>query len=83
MRKEIKRVNDLKDATWPPSQFTEADFFIRYLAQEAGLGVHMLGDLKDKPDPEKVNLVYAEDAFVAADIFLADLSGAVNASRVA
>ena len=75
VRKEIKRVNDLKGRTLAASQFTEADFFIRYLAQEAGLGVQMLGDLGDQPHAEKVNLVYAEDAFVAADIFLADLNG--------
>lgn len=75
VRKEIKRVNDLKGRTLAGAQFTESDFFIRYLAQEAGLGVQMLGDLKEKPHPEKVNLVYAEDAFVAADLFLADLRG--------
>lgn len=75
VRKEIKRVNDLKGRTLAAAQFTESDFFIRYLAQEAGLPVQMLGDLKEKPDPEKVNLVYAEDAFVAADVFLADLKG--------
>lgn len=74
VRKEIKRVNDLKGRTLAAAQFTEADFFIRYLAQEAGLAVHMLSDLGDQPDAEKVNLVYADDAFVAADIFLADLS---------
>src|SRR5687767_6878181 len=75
VRKEIKRVNDLKGRTLAASQFTESDFFIRYLAQEAGLGVQMLGDAGDQPHAEKVNLVYAEDAFVAADVFLADLNG--------
>jgi len=78
VRKEIKRVNDLKGRTLAAAQFTESDFFIRYLAQEAGLPVNMLSDLSDKADPEKVNLVYAEDAFVAADIFLADLTGGGN-----
>ena len=43
------------------AQFTEVDFFIRYLAQEAGLGVNMLPDLDAPPDPDKVNLVFAED----------------------
>src|SRR4030095_1899007 len=50
-------------------------FFIRYLAQEAGLSVNMLGDLKEKPDPEKVNLVYADDGSVTCSHFLADLDG--------
>lgn len=75
VRKEVKRVNDLKGKVLAASQFTEADFFIRYLAQEAGLGVNMLSDLKEKPDPEKINLVYADDAFVACDHFLSDLDG--------
>ena len=75
VRKDVKRVNDLKGKVLAASQFTESDFFIRYLAQEAGLGVNMLGDLKDKPDPEKINLVYADDAFVACDHFLTDLDG--------
>jgi NitT/TauT family transport system substrate-binding protein len=73
VRKEIKRINELKGKVLAASQFTEADFFIRYLAQEAGLGVNPLADLKAKIDPEKVNLVYCEDAFVAGDTFLADV----------
>ena len=73
--KDIRRINDLKGKILAASQFTEADFFIRYLAQEAGLAVNMLGALDDKPDPEKINLVYAEDAFQACDQFLADVAG--------
>jgi len=75
VRKEIRKVNDLKGKVLAASQFTEADFFIRYLAQEAGLSVNMLSSAKDKPDPEKVNLLYAEDAFVAADLFVSGLDG--------
>jgi len=75
VRKDVKRVNDLKGKVLAASQFTESDFFIRYLAQEAGLSVNMLGDLKERPDPEKINLVYANDAFAACDHFLADLDG--------
>lgn len=75
VRKDVKRVNDLKGKVLAASQFTESDFFIRYLAQEAGLGVHMLSDLKDKPDPTKINLVYADDAFVACDHFMKELDG--------
>ena len=75
VRKDMKRVNDLKGKVLTASQFTESDFFIRYLAQEAGLGVHMLSDLADKPNPDKINLVYADDAFVACDHFMKELDG--------
>ncbi len=73
VRSEIKRINALKGKILAASQFTEADFFIRYLAQEAGLGVNMLPDLKTAPDPEKLNLVYCKDAFAAGDLFLRDV----------
>jgi NitT/TauT family transport system substrate-binding protein len=73
--KDIRRVNDLKGKVLAAAQFTESDFFIRYLAQEAGLGVHMLRGLGEKADPEKINLVYAEDAFGACDQFIAGLDG--------
>lgn len=77
VRSDVKRVNALKGQTLVTAQFTEADFFIRYLAQEAGLGVNMLKDLSAAPDAGKVNLVYAEDAFAAGDAFLEDVkSGA-------
>src|SRR4030095_8411182 len=75
VRKDVKRVNDLKGKVLAASQFTESDFFIRYLAQEAGLGVNMLSDLKEKPDPDKVNLVYADDGSVTCNRFLSDLDG--------
>jgi NitT/TauT family transport system substrate-binding protein len=75
VRKEVRRVNDLKGKVLATSQFTEADFFIRYLAQEAGLGVNMLATHRDSPDAEKINLIYADDAFVACDHFISDLDG--------
>jgi NitT/TauT family transport system substrate-binding protein len=75
VRKDVRRVNDLKGKVLATSQFTEADFFIRYLAQEAGLGVNMLATNRDTPDPEKINLIYADDAFIACDHFLSDLDG--------
>ncbi len=74
VRSDIKRINALKGKVLVTSQFTEADFFIRYLAQEAGLGIAALADLKEKPDPERLNLVYATDAFEAGDLFLADVN---------
>jgi len=70
----IKKINDLKGKTLASVQFTEADFFIRYLAQEAGLPVNMLPDLKAPPDPAKLNLVYCGDAEGAAKLFLRDLN---------
>ena len=74
----IKKINDLKGKTLATVQFTEADFFIRYLAQEAGLPVNMLPDLKARPDPAKVNLVYCGDAEGAAALFARDLKTGRN-----
>ncbi|MEO6036034.1 MAG: phosphate ABC transporter substrate-binding/OmpA family protein [Verrucomicrobiota bacterium] len=75
---EIKRINSLKGKTLATSQFTEADFFIRYLAQEAGLGIHMLANLKEKPDPENLNLIFCKDAFAAGDLFLQEINEGGN-----
>jgi NitT/TauT family transport system substrate-binding protein len=74
VRSDIKRINALKGKTLATAQFTEADFFIRYLAQEAGLEIHMLPNLKAKPDPDKLNLVFCKDAFGAGDFFLRNVS---------
>jgi len=73
VRKEIRRINDLKGKTLVTAQFTEADFFMRYLTQEAGIGVNLLASPTDRPDPDKVNLLFAADAFAAGDLFLKDL----------
>jgi NitT/TauT family transport system substrate-binding protein len=73
VRKEIRRINDLKGKTLVTSQFTEADFFIRYLTQEAGIGVNLLKSATDRPNPDQVNLLFAADAFAAGDLFLKDL----------
>jgi NitT/TauT family transport system substrate-binding protein len=70
---DVKRVNDLRGKTVASCQFTEADFFLRYLAQEAGLSVNMLPDLATKPAADKINVVYCADAFGAGDLFLRDL----------
>ena len=78
VRKDVRRINDLKGRTLVTSQFTEADFFIRYLAQEAGLGVTLLNAAGDRPDPAKINLLFAKDAFVAGDLFLKDLQSGGN-----
>jgi NitT/TauT family transport system substrate-binding protein len=73
VRKDIKRVNDLKGKTLVTQPFSEAEFFIRYLAQEAGLPVKRLDGPEQPRDPESVNLVFLEDAWDAGDAFLADL----------
>jgi NitT/TauT family transport system substrate-binding protein len=78
VRSEIKRINALKGKILATSQFTEADFFIRYLAQEAGLGINMLPDLKTAPDANKLNLIYCSDAFAAGDLFLRDVKNGGN-----
>jgi NitT/TauT family transport system substrate-binding protein len=73
VRSEVKRINDLKGKILATSQFTEADFFIRYLAQEAGMEINMLPDLKTAPERDKLNLIYCKDAFTAGDLFLRDV----------
>jgi NitT/TauT family transport system substrate-binding protein len=78
VRSELNRINSLKGKILVTSQFTEADFFIRYLAQEAGLGVQMLTEMSVPPDPEKLNLVFCPDAFQAGDLFLKDLTAGNN-----
>jgi NitT/TauT family transport system substrate-binding protein len=78
VRSDIKRINQLKGRTIATAQFTEVDFFIRYLAQEAGLPIHALASLDATPHPERLNLVYTEDGFGAGDLFLADIKSGKN-----
>ncbi len=70
---DVKSINGLKGKVLTAAQFTETDFFIRYLAQEAGLKVKMLGTPADKADPDQINLLYCVDGFGAGDIFLRDV----------
>ena len=78
VRGDIKRINQLKGRVIATRQFTEVDFFVRFLAQEAGLDVNMLPDLKTALDPEKLNLIFCEEAENAVDLFLADLQAGGN-----
>jgi NitT/TauT family transport system substrate-binding protein len=78
VRSDIKRINDLKGKVVATAQFTEVDFFIRYLAQEAGLGVTTIGSVSAAPHPERINLIYTEDGFGAGDLFLKDLTSGAN-----
>ena len=70
---DIKRINQLKGKTIATGQFTEVDFFIRYLAQEAGLAISTLGSLDATPNPDRLNIVYTEDGFGAGDLFASEL----------
>jgi NitT/TauT family transport system substrate-binding protein len=78
VRREIKRINDLKGKVIATAQFTEVDFFLRYLAQEAGLGVTAIADLDAQVDPERINVIYTEDGFAAGDLFLKELKSGKN-----
>lgn len=73
VRSDINRINQLKGKTLATGQFTEAEFFIRYLAQEAGIGINLLPDSRATPAPDKINLVFTEDAFQAGDLFAQEL----------
>ncbi len=73
VRKEIRRINDLKGKVVATAPFTEAEFFIRYLAQEAGMPVERLDGIDAAPRADAINLVFLEDAFEAGDAFAADL----------
>lgn len=75
---DIKKINDLKGKTVACCQFTESDFFIRYLTQEAGLNVNMIPNLQTPPDPNSVNVVYTSDGFPAGDLFLRDVQNNYN-----
>ncbi|MDG2123142.1 MAG: hypothetical protein P8J87_05560 [Verrucomicrobiales bacterium] len=78
VRKDIRRINDLKGKTIAAAPFNETEFFIRYLAQEANMPIHRLASPNEKPKPDALNLVFGEDAFQAADAFLADLESGGN-----
>jgi len=74
----IKRINALTGKVVATAQFTEVDFFIRYLAGEAGIPINLLGSLDDRPDPQAINLVFTEDGFAAGDLFLDELKSGGN-----
>jgi NitT/TauT family transport system substrate-binding protein len=72
--KGIVSVNALAGKILAASQFNESEFFIRYLAQEAGVPVAVLRDLDSKPPAGQLGLVFYEDAFVACDAYQHELS---------
>lgn len=69
----IASVNQLAGKILAASQFNESEFFIRYLAQEAGLKAAVLRDLDARPPAGQVGLVFYEDAFVACDAYQYEL----------
>jgi NitT/TauT family transport system substrate-binding protein len=70
----IASVNALAGKTLAASQFNESEFFIRYLAQEAGLRVTILRDLDARPKSDALGLVFYEDAFQACDAYQHELA---------
>jgi len=79
--KGIASVNKLAGKILAASQFNESEFFIRYLAQEAGVPVSVLRDLDSKPPAGALGLVFYQDAFTACDAYqheLASGSGKLN-----
>jgi NitT/TauT family transport system substrate-binding protein len=79
--RSIASVNALAGKILAASQFNESEFFIRYLAQEAGVPVSVLRDVYSKPAPGSLGLVFYEDAFIACDAYqheLAEGGGRLN-----
>lgn len=78
VRADIKKINDLKGKLVATSQFTEADFFLRYLAQEAGLTVNVLNSVDAALSPDRINVVYTEEGGQAGELFLHDIKSGAN-----
>jgi NitT/TauT family transport system substrate-binding protein len=70
----IASVNQLAGKVLGASQFNESEFFIRYLAQEAGVPVVVLRDLDSRPAGGELGVVFYEDAFVACDAYAHELT---------
>ncbi len=70
----IPSINQLAGKVLAASQFNESEFFIRYLAQEAGVPVVVLRDLDSRPQSNELGLVFYEDAFVACDAYEHELA---------
>ena len=70
----VASINQLAGKVLAASQFNESEFFIRYLAQEAGVPVTVLRDLDSRPASGELGLVFYEDAFVACDAYEHELA---------
>ena len=73
--KDITSINQLKGKIVAVAQYTEADFFMRFLAQEAQLKINSLSSPDDSPDPDRVNLVFTKTAEEAAELFVGSVKG--------
>ena len=71
----VTSVNQLAGKVLAASQFNESEFFIRYLAQEAGVPVAVLRDLDSQPSSTELGLVFYEDASIACEAYGHELSG--------
>jgi NitT/TauT family transport system substrate-binding protein len=69
----IASVNQLAGKVLAASQFNESEFFIRYLAQEAGVPVKVLRDLDSRPGEGELGLVFYEDAFSGCNAYAYEL----------
>jgi NitT/TauT family transport system substrate-binding protein len=70
----IASINQLAGKVLAASQFNESEFFIRYLAMEAGVPVTILRDLDGRVQPDALNLVFYKDAFTACDAYAHELA---------
>jgi NitT/TauT family transport system substrate-binding protein len=70
----IATVNQLAGKVLAASQFNEAEFFLRYLAREAGVKVRVLRDLDGRPEPAEVGLVFYEDASAGCAAYQSELA---------
>lgn len=70
----IASVNALRGKVLAASQFNESEFFLRYLAREAGVPVRVLRDLDGAPGVDALGLVFYEDAFQACDAYAHELT---------
>lgn len=71
----IASINQLAGKVLAASQFNESEFFIRYLASEAGVPVKVLHDLAAPVAANELGLVFYEDAFIACDAYRHELAG--------
>jgi NitT/TauT family transport system substrate-binding protein len=70
----VATVNQLAGKVLAASQFNESEFFIRFLAQEAGVPVAVLRDLDSRPSSGEVGLVFYSDASIACDAYEHELA---------
>jgi NitT/TauT family transport system substrate-binding protein len=69
----ITSVNALRGKVLAAKQLNESEFFIRYLAREAGVPVRVLRDLDGRPGEDALGLVFYDDAFQACDAYAHEL----------